>query len=51
MYFIKEQFSKGFTELTYTRNADGLSGVDWKRFTLNLFNCWKLSLSYQYSKV
>lgn len=28
MYFIKEQHSKGFTELTYTRNADGLSGVD-----------------------
>lgn len=28
MYFIKEQHSKGFTELTYARNADGLSGVD-----------------------
>jgi hypothetical protein len=28
MYFIKEQQSKGFTELTYARNADGLSGVD-----------------------
>jgi len=28
MYFIKEQHAKGFTELTYTKNADGLSGVD-----------------------
>lgn len=28
MYFIKEQHSKGFTELTYARNADGLSGID-----------------------
>lgn len=28
LYFIKEQHKKGFTELTYARNAEGLSGVD-----------------------
>lgn len=28
MYFLKEQYSKNLTEVTFTKNADGLSGMD-----------------------
>ena len=28
MYFLKEQYSKNLTEVTFAKNADGLSGMD-----------------------
>ena len=29
MFFLKEQYSKNLTEVTFAKNSDGLSGMDW----------------------
>ena len=44
LYFLKEQYGKNLTEITNSKNTDGLSGADWlpKQSAVNLPNCGKL---------
>ena len=48
-YFLKEQYEKTMTEISNTKNSDGLSGQDSSfEFWLNLSNCGKLSIMIIY---
>ena len=42
MYFLKEQYSKTLTEVTFAKNSEGLSGMD--RFINNFVHVKPLEL-------
>ena len=51
MYFLKEQYSKTLTEVTYTKNSDGLSGMDKMEMNLQKIDEGLIILAEQNVKI